>query len=189
MNIETLTASATYIAYMNRVDGMIGSLPKTGQLEIRREIDSHIYESLRTTPGLSVEEALRRFGEPDVYLPEWVILKKVEIATGSFDPIRIFKALMLGITRHSTHAIKYALFGILYLLTFAFGLLCILKIIFPARTGLLIYRQGFTFGFNSSIMGASEVLGWWFLPICLFITILLYVVITTLLKTSLGKIK
>jgi hypothetical protein len=36
-------------------------------------------------------------------------------------------------------------------------------------------------------MGAGEVLGWWFLPICLFITILLYVSITTLLKTSLGK--
>jgi hypothetical protein len=187
MNIETLTTHASYIGYMKRVASMITSLPYIGQQEIQGEINSHIYESLRTTPGLSVDEALQRFGEPDTYLPEWVAVKKMEIATGSFGPIRIFKALLLGIRNHSTHAIKYIAFAILYVLTFSFGALCILKIIFPSHTGLLISRQGFTFGFNSDIVGAQEVLGWWFLPICLFITILLYVIITILLKTSLRK--
>jgi hypothetical protein len=189
MNIETLTTHASYIAYMKKVAGMIASLPNTSQREIQGEINSHIYESLRMTPGLSVEEALQRFGDPDAYLPEWAAVKKMEIAAGSFDPIRIFKALLTGMWNHSTHAIKYIVFALLYVFTFAFGLLCILKLIFPSHTGLLISGQGFTFGFNSEIMGVHEVLGWWFLPICLFITILLYVIITILLKASLPKFK
>jgi hypothetical protein len=189
MTIDILTSHSTYIAYMKKVTEMTRDLPKTEQQEIRREISSHLYENLQSSPGLSVEQALENFGEPEAYLPEWVILKKMSLAAGSFDPIRIFRALWLGISRHSTHAFKYVLFGILYLLTFAFGALSILKVISPSHTGLLIYPRGFTFGFNSDISGSHEVLGWWFLPISVFITILFYVIITLLLKTSLLKSK
>jgi len=190
MHTDTFTSDASYVAYMSRVNGMMGDLPKTGQLEIRREISSHIYESLRAFPDLSVDEALRRFGEPEAYLPEWVVLKKMEVATGSFNPVRIFKALWFGIIHHSVHAFKYVLFGVLYLLTFIFGALCILKVIFPGRTGLLIYPHDYVFGFNAgNIEGAHEVLGWWFIPISLFLTLLFYTIITTLLKVSLSKNK
>jgi hypothetical protein len=187
MNIETLTTHASYIDYMKRVDSLLAGLPQGGQREIRGEIDSHLYESLRMAPGVSVEEALQRFGAPDTYLPEWVAVKKMELAAGSFDPIRIFKALLLGIRNHSAHAFKYIVFALLYVLTFVFGALCILKIIFPSHTGLLISARGGTFGFSSEIAGTHDVLGWWFLPICLFVTILLYVIITNLLRTSLLK--
>jgi hypothetical protein len=134
-----------------------------------------------------VEGALQKFGEPDAFLPEWVVLKKMEIAVGSFDPIRILKALFLGIRGHAVHAFKYVLFGILYLLTFTFAALCILKVIFPARTGLLVFPHGFAFGHTSDLTGYHEVLGWWFIPICLFTAILFYVLITILLKRSLTK--
>jgi hypothetical protein len=185
MQLENLTTHKAYVAYMNKVDGLIGVLPKAGQQEIRREIGSHLYEMLHGYPELSVEQALARFGEPDAFLPEWVVLKKMELAAGSFDPIRIFRALLLGIRRHNVHAFKYILFGVLYLLTFCFGLLSIVKLIYPAQTGLLVHPGGFAFGFTSDLNGMHEVMGWWFLPFSIFMTILLYVIITLLLRTSL----
>jgi hypothetical protein len=188
MQIENLTTDRAYIAYMSKVDLLINSLPKDGQLEIRKEIASHLYEMLHSYPELPVEQALTRFGEPDAFLPEWVVLKKMELAAGSFDPIRILRALLLGIRRHSVHAFKYVLFGVLYLLTFCFGILTILKLIFPAQTGLLVHSRGFAFGFTSDLNGMHEVMGWWFLPLSIFMTILSYVIITLLLRTSLRTV-
>jgi hypothetical protein len=185
MQIENLTTDKAYIAYMSKVDHLINNLPKNGQQEIRKEIGSHLYEMLLSYPELSVETALARFGEPDAFLPEWVVLKKMELAAGSFDPIRIFRALLLGIRRHSVHAFKYILFGVLYMLTFVFAILTILKLIFPSQTGLLIHSKGFAFGFTSDINGMHEVMGWWFLPFSIFMTVFLYIIITLLLRTSL----
>lgn len=187
MNIDNLSTDPAYLSYMKKVTAMTHALPKTGQLEIQNEISSHIYESLRNSPGLSVQGALEKFGEPDAFLPEWVVLKKMEIAVGSFDPIRILRALFLGVRRHTAHAFKYVLFAILYLLTFTFAALCILKVIFPDRTGLLISQHGFAFGHTNDATGYHEVLGWWFLPICLFTAIFFYVMITVLLKRTLSK--
>jgi len=187
MNMENISTDPSYIAYMRKVAGMVSALPKSGQLEIQNEIRSHIYESLRNSPGLSVEGALERFGEPGTFLPEWVILKKMEVAVKSFDPVRIARALFLGISGHAAHAFKYVLFSILYLLTFSFAALPILKIIFPANTGLIILPHGFIFGHTSNMAGGYEVMGWWFIPFCLFVAILLYVIITVLLRRSLTE--
>lgn len=185
MQLENLTANKAYIGYMSKVERLIGGLPREGQQEIRKEIGSHLYEMLHNYPELSVEQALERFGQPDVFLPEWVVLKKMELAANSFDPLRILRALALGIRRHSVHAFKYALFGVLYLLTFAFGILTILKLIFPAQTGLLVHSKGFAFGYTTDLNGMHEVMGWWFLPFSIFMTLLLYVIITLLLRTAL----
>jgi hypothetical protein len=187
MNISNLNTDPTYLAYMKRVAGYLQTLPKSEQQEIQNEIKSHVYESLHRSPELSVDAVLQKFGEPDAYLPEWVVLKKMEVATRSFDPIRIFGALVLGVRSHSVHAVKYILFGLLYLFTITFGVLSILKVLFRSNTGLFIYQRGFAFGYTSNIAGAYEILGWWFIPICLFVTIMLYIIITLLLKTSLNK--
>jgi len=184
MDIQQLINNPDYIAYMERVRKLIDKLPSKDQQEIQREISSHIYESVIKYPLMPVSEALQNLGEPHTYLPEWIVTQSIETASNTFDPIRIIKQLLLGITRHSAHGFKYVLFTILYLLTFAFGSLCILKVISPSHTGLLIYPQGFTFGYNSDIFNAHEVLGFWFIPICVFITVLFYMVITLLLKAS-----
>ena len=185
MNIDNLSIDPAYLAYMKKVSAMTQGLPRAGQREIQNEISSHIYESLRNSPGLSVQGALEKFGEPDAFLPEWVVLKKLEMAVSSFDPIRILRALFFGITRHTVHAFKYLLFGILYLLTFIFAALSIIKVIIPERTGLLISQHGFILGHTDDVSGYHEVLGWWFIPISLFAAILFYVMITLLLKRSL----
>ena len=187
MNISSLNADPAYLAYMKRVAGYLHTLTGAQQQEIQNEIKSHVFESLDRSPELTVDAVLQRFGEPETYLPEWVVLKKMETATGSFDPIRIIKALFLGIKDHSVHAFKYVLFGLLYLFTFSFGALTILKLFFADKVGLFIHPRGFAFGFTSNINGAYEVLGWWFIPFCGFLTILLYVIITNLLRSSLHK--
>jgi hypothetical protein len=189
MNKDTLLNDQHYKAYMKKVHSMISRLPKHDQADIQREISSHIYESLNNYPDTTVEQALENLGEPQTYLSEWVVTKKLERATSTFNPFRIIWGLITGIVKHSAYAFKYTVFGLLYLFTLAFGFLCIAKVVAPSRTGLFIYPQGFTFGFNSNISNEHEVLGWKFIPICLFITILLYMIITVLLKMSLSKVK
>ncbi len=189
MNKDTLLNNQHYKTYMKKVHSMISRLPKHDQADIQREISSHIYESLNNYPETTVEQALENLGEPQTYLSEWVVTKKLETAAGTFNPFRIIWGLISGIVRHSAYAFKYILFGLLYLFTLAFGSLCIVKIIAPGHTGLFLYQQGFTFGFSSDIGNGHEVLGNKFIPICLFITILSYMVITVLLKMSLSKAK
>jgi hypothetical protein len=189
MNKDTLLNDQHYKAYMKKVHGMISRLPKHDQADIQREISSHIYESLNNYPETTVEQALENLGEPQTYLSEWVVTRKLEKAVSTFNPFRIIWGLITGIVRQGAYAFKYILFGLLYLFTLAFGSLCIAKIIAPSHIGLFIYPQGFTFGFNSDISNAHEVLGAKFIPVCLFITILLYMIITVLLKMSLSKVK
>ena len=189
MNKDTLLNDQHYKTYMKKVHSMISRLPKHDQADIQREISSHIYESLNNYPETTVEQALENLGEPQTYLSEWVVTKKLEKAVSTFNPFRIIWGLVTGIVKHGAYAFKYILFGLLYLFTLAFGSLCIAKIIAPSHIGLFIYPQGFTFGFNSDISNAHEVLGAKFIPVCLFITILLYMVITVLLKMSLSKVK
>ncbi len=189
MNKDTLLNDQHYKVYMKEVNSLINKLPKHDQADIQREISSHIFESLNNYPETTVEQALENLGEPQTYLTEWVITKKLERAVSTFNPFRIIWGLITGIFRHGAYAFKYILFGLLYLFTFAFGFLCVAKIIVPSHTGLFISSQSFVFGFSSDTSNVHEVLGSKFIPICLFITILLYMVITVLLKMSLSKAK
>jgi uncharacterized membrane protein len=189
MNMEQLRGLPAYQAYMKEVLAQLKSLPPPLQQEIIRELNSHIYESLehgqdQEAPAM----VLQRLGNPADYLPEWVAQKKLEKATQSYHPLRIMGALVRAM-RQGVNLIQYALFGLLYLFSFAFAFLFLAKLIAPRHTGLFHYPNGsLTFGFSSAAAaGVQEMAGWWFLPICAFISIFLYVLITALLKVSAFK--
>ncbi len=73
--------------------------------------------------------------------------------------------------------------GIGYLFAFIFGLLAILKIFLPSHTGMFIREGGgVTIGFNADPVAGEDALGFWFIPLSILLTALLYVSLTKLMQ-------
>ena len=71
--------------------------------------------------------------------------------------------------------------------------LALLKPIFPDRTGLWIGAGVFDFSFRMGLKpsyyssGVHEVLGWWFLPVCLIIGPLCMLATTKIIQLVTGR--
>jgi len=108
-----------YNDYMKRVIKATNSLSTKNQNDIYMEINSHIYESLENKKNENENEneielildIIERLGIPEEVLKPLVADKKLEQATKTFNPIHIFKALILNFT----NGISYVIFFILYL--------------------------------------------------------------------------
>ena len=149
------------------------------------EINSHIYESLQNNNNENEIELtldiIERLGIPEEVLKPLVADKKLEQATKTFNPIHIFKALILNFT----NGISYVIFFILYLLLFGFVFLIFAKIIFPSEVGMFTQNNKIiAMGYISikDNQNVKEILGNWFIPFTFICIIVFYFLITFLLK-------
>lgn len=184
-------AKRIYVQYINQVKSAIKVLNKENQTDTLLEINSHIYEFISNSPKNEIEAILditEKLGDPKEFLKELVAAKKLDEATQSFNPIKILKALLLNLT----NGISYIIFFVLYVSLFLFVFLIFSKIFDPANTGFFYKKsEFFVFGrFTSSIINYHqyEQLGNWFIPVMLLLILVLYVLITLLLRIK-RKIK
>lgn len=180
-------AEKIYRDYIVRVKRYIRILNQDNQTEVLLEINSHIYESFTQNSDEAQEtekllDSLNKLGEPDVFLKALVAEKKLDEATRTFNPVKIVNALVLNIG----NGISYIIFGVLYLLLFAFVYVIIAKLASPKNIGLY-YRPGKVFvigrytaaGINEA---EFEQLGNWFIPVMITAILFFYTLITILLK-------
>lgn len=176
-----------YQDYLNRIERATKSLSKQDQLEIMMELNSHIYESFsQIKSGNEIEQLLdilQKLGSPEEVLKPLVADKKLTEATRTFNPVHIFKALVLNIG----NGISYIIFFILYLFLFAFVFLIGAKIFLPDQVGLY-YKKG-AFFIAGIIPDAAkrqdyEILGTWFIPVMVLVTVVFYLLLTFLLKVK-----
>lgn len=181
--LHDVNAKRIYSDYISRVKNSVKSLNKENQNETLLEINSHIYEALMHSTKNEVEgllDVLENLGHPEVFLKELVAEKKLEEATQSFNPLKILKALVLNFS----NGFSYVIFFILYLLLFGFVFLIAAKSINPTEVGFFYTNA------SSWVLGVSkktslhttELLGNWFIPVMLLLIIVLYFLITLLLK-------
>jgi hypothetical protein len=190
MEIKTESGKKIYDLYFKRVQRVVSILPLGDKKDIQMEVDSHLFESMAAQPEAdevtSLLNAIQKLGEPEDYLAAVVAERKTKQATRSFNPLHVYSALALQMGRGVTNSIKYTFFGLLYLFIFTFGLLSLLKFIFPENVGYFKSPNGYAaFGFLSNpnnIEGSSEVLGYWFVPLCLFSALILYLLTTFLMR-------
>lgn len=174
-----------YNNYMKRVKKATSSLSKTNQDDIYMEFNSHIFEAMRNKSGANeidiLLDILDKLGIPEEILKPLVADKKLEQATKTFNPIHVFKALVLNFT----NGITYIIFSILYLFLFALVFLIFAKIAYPGNVGLYYRDASFlVLGISGKAKenGVSELLGNWFIPVMLILIVVFYVLITFLLK-------
>ena len=178
-----------YTDYMKRIKRATASLSKINQDDIYMEFNSHIFEAIQhkneTNQLDSLLDIIEKLGSPEEVLKPLVADKKLEQATKTFNPIHVFKALVLNFT----NGISYIFFFILYLFLFGFVFLIFAKIINPSLVGLHMKKESlsvFVLGITSSHdqikNQTTEVLGNWFIPVMLLSIIIFYFLITLLLK-------
>jgi hypothetical protein len=174
-----------YDDYMKRISKATSSLSNKDQEDIYMEFNSHIFEAMHHSGGTTeidtLLDVLEKLGAPEKVLKPLIADKKLEQATKTFNPIHVFKALVLNFT----NGFSYIVFFFLYLLLLGFILLIPAKLIYPSNIGMY-YREGFHlyFGWSDKAIqnGFTELLGNWFIPVMLLSVILFYVLITFLLK-------
>lgn len=178
------SAERIYKDYLFRIRKEVKGLNQQNQEEILMELNSHIYENLQEhKAGNEVENLLNileKLGRPEEILKPLVADKKLEEATKTFNPLHIFKALLLNLT----NGVSYIIFFVLYLLLFGFVFLIGAKIWNPSQVGFF-YNPGkvFVLGHSKGLVNPSdELLGNWFIPAMLVVTVSLYLIITLLLK-------
>lgn len=188
-----LHAKRIYTNYLDRVRNSIWDLSKDNQNDTLLEINSHIYESMSHSSKNEIETILdvtERLGNPEVFLKDLVAKKKLEEAATTFNPVKILKALLLNLS----NGLSYIIFFLLYLSLFSFIFLIFAKMINPDKVGFF-YKQSefFVLGLSSGATSDDqnyERLGNWFIPVMAICTVVLFVMITLLLrlKKTLKKI-
>jgi uncharacterized membrane protein len=178
-----------YTDYMKRIKRATASLSKINQDDIYMEFNSHIFEAIQHKNEVneldSLLDIIEKLGSPEEVLKPLIADKKLEQATQTFNPVHVFKALVLNFT----NGISYILFSVLYLFLFGFVILIFAKIVNPSLVGLFMKKDSLSFFvlgiFNPQDMAknqVTEVLGNWFIPVMLLSIIVFYFIITLLLK-------
>ncbi len=194
MNLKAIefqeeTTKRIYDNYMKRTQNAIRTLETADQRELLMEFNSHIYEGLQVrTQGTEVDQLLDildKLGNPEETLKPIVADKKLEQATQSFNPLQVFRALVLNIG----NGMSYIVFFILYILLFGFVYLIIAKIFNPSQVGLFLKDGSFhAYGSISQLSlsdpGITEQLGHWFIPVTIVLLMISYLIITTLLRVK-----
>jgi len=188
MKLITDNAHKILALYDKRVLHIIKPLGEKDRRDIKMELDSHIYESMARNPKAdevtTLLLALERLGEPENFLYDVVAERKLNQARKSFNPLHIASALALNIGRGFIKSVLFFIIGILYIVSFAFAGLALLKPFFPAKIGLYANSHSiFAAGWVENLpAGTKELLGYWFTPTFILIAAFLYVINTLLLK-------
>jgi uncharacterized membrane protein len=188
INFQDKSAEKIYHSYIRRIDRTLSVLPKSDKIDLLMEYNSHIYEGLQSYGHKSEVERLlqitQNLGDPEVFLKPLVAERKLIQATKTFNPKHIFQAIFLNIG----NGFVYSLFALLYLCLFSFLFLIITKILYGTQVGLYINDGKFVaLGILDAGPGDIEVLGSWFIPVLLISMVLLYLLITFLLKAMKRK--
>jgi hypothetical protein len=163
----------------SRIDAYLGSLRTAlkgmtlaEREDIVEEIRMHIRErSGDGTPG--VEAVLAGLGPANVLAEQYRTGLLLQQARHSRSPLVILRATMRWALTGLEGCIVFSVALLGYAAGVGFLVLALLKPIFPDRTGLWIGPGVFDFtfrmGLNPSCYNANvhEVLGWYFLPVCL----------------------
>jgi len=196
MNLEQIfqdpNSRVIWKNYFKKVSRVIRILDKQAKQEVELEIQDHLYHSFLDIDGENevgrLLAAMERLGEPEDYLKSMVSERLLKKGTRSLAPRVLFLGLFYRLSGSALHTLGSILFGLGYLFTFMFGLLSFAKIFSPKHVGLFSWPDGtWAFGFLQDVSGSTELLGYWIIPICLFIAFMIYLSLTLILKLTIKK--
>lgn len=176
-----------YNDYINRSKRAVKILSAEDQEDCLMEINSYIYEHIQSNPQeqelTSMLNILERLGDPEITLKEVVAAKKIDQAVRTFNVKHLMQALLLNLK----NGVVYVVLFIMALLGACFPILIVLELIYPELTGLYVGKNTFYFGITPKREGISEVLGDWFIPVVILLSVLFYFIIIFLLKLVKNK--
>lgn len=183
LQFEDVNAKRIYNKYFKGVKKILKPITETDRNEVLMELNSHIYEHIQSNKLVleleAVQAAINTLGVPAEVLKPLVADKLMEKATKTFNPLHVFKALMLNLG----NGIGYIIFFLLYLFLGSFVFLIFAKIFDPTNVGMFFKEGRFVaLGRFENNLNYQEVLGYWFIPVMMLSIIVLYLFLTSLLK-------
>jgi uncharacterized membrane protein len=184
-NFNQEEAYRVYHAYIEHAKKVVAGLPADDAEDIINEIDSHIFEAFNDAAYISsekerIEMVVRNLGSPESYLKPIIAEKELHRAVDKYNAIGILKGIWSTILTGS----RYALLSVMYIFILGAGVVIIAKILYPHKTGLFVNDGHFAgLGFMAQINSdATELLGYWLIPVMIVAIIVFYYFITFLLK-------
>ena len=182
IELKDKNAQRVYDNYINSLKNVLKPILDSDKEEILMEFNSHIYEHLQNNKSkLEIDvllNTIEKLGAPEEVLKPLIANKLLERATKSFNPLQILKALLLNIT----NGVSYIIFFLLYLSLGHFIFLIFAKL-FISNVGMYFKEGKFrAIGFFKGSSEYQEVLGYWFIPVMILLTVTLFIIITLLLK-------
>ena len=184
IDFEDKNAQRVYDNYIKNLRNVLKPILDEDRQEVLMEFNSHIYEYIQNNKSKSelneLLNAIDKLGSPEEVLKPLIADKLLEKATKSFNPIHIFKALSLNIT----NGVSYIIFFLLYLSLGSFVFFIFAKL-FNNNVGMYFKEGEFkVLGLVNETSDYQEVLGYWFIPVMILATVILYFIITLLLKSK-----
>jgi hypothetical protein len=164
------TADSQMNDYLNALRECLPNMSVADREEIVREISVHIRECAQE-PNSNMGAVLERLGSAENLASQYGHDLVIRRASRSFSPLIILRATG-HLARRGVEGIVLflgALFG--YVLGGGLVLTAFLKPIFPRQTGLWIGPGVFDFGIHEPRYSypVHEVLGWWYIPVALWV--------------------
>lgn len=181
LQLSSNNTQRVYNDYMHRSQKMLKILSDKDREDCLLEINSYIYEYMQEHKAAdemdNLLNILQRLGAPEETLKEVIAAKKTSQAIKTFNPMHLVQALLLNIR----NGFIYILLFLLFILILCFPALIVGKLIYPDQIGLYVGPGTFLFGIAND-PNTHEVLGNWFIPVAILITVVLYLSIIFFLK-------
>lgn len=185
----------TIDAYLLRVKEKLWGVPSAQVSQILAELRSHILDSVGTpivaASPKAVEDTIERLGPPEALAEIWTenLMTQAETSRSPWLAMRTLFRLAIKSAR-AFGACLVSLTG--YLVAIGFFVCAVAKPFYPDRDGLWWDARSHTLvglGFIWPGPPDQELLGWWIIPIGLFIFVFLFFSTTRFARWNIGRIK
>jgi len=172
-------------SYLMNLRRSLGNLPAEEVSEILREIRGHILERAEAKGELTEErmvEILKALGRPEDIAPLYQAEALVSRARASLSPVLILRGALRWamVSLRGFVSFLVALFG--YAMGLGFFLAAVAKPFLPDRVGLWWGPGEYGLGVRDAAPPATELLGWWIIPVGLLAGTVLVILTTRLLR-------
>ena len=181
-----------YTAEVDRLVALIG--PEAA--ELGDDLRVHLADSFASENAVDedagserarLQRAIDRLGRPADFLRPMLADQLIERGTAIYSAPLISRGLYHSIRSGSGLALRACLFAFGYLLLAIFAVMSLFKPFFAENIGLIRSADGsLNFGIVSQ-GGGQELLGLWSVPLTLGLCVLLYVLLTRLLRRGLRQ--
>ena len=169
-------AQRTIDSFLKQVRKGLRGMSDDDARDIIEELRSHILDRAATNGMLNVEavnSAVAALGAPEELASQYVTDELLSRAQVSRSPLLILNALFrwAGLSVAGAFVLLGSVIG--YFLAIVFAAVALLKPLHPYTAGLWVLRGSDSYsirlGFFGAPVGAREILGWWVVPIGLFL--------------------
>jgi uncharacterized membrane protein len=181
--------------YLRRLGYALNPLPPEERAEIVREARSYFLDRIQGAddPATGFRRAVEGLGAPEEYAGPYLDDYQITVAVSGGSGVAMLRQGLRMVGRGTKALIGFALVLPLFAIAAALALIAVLKPVFPENVGAWFAPDlgvmGMGFVTAETAASASDLLGYWIIPVNLVLAVLLYRMGTGLLTRFLRSLQ